>query len=102
MLPGWQGQAVPTTPGSPLWHSWSSRGYVGGKDPMPQRGNLPAVGASLAEIKGTFTQQFQLLRSLLLLYLISTAERNNKLLWEFGLGWERLGPPQTFLLTEID
>lgn len=94
------GQAVPTTPGSPSCHGWSSCGHVDGKDPVPQRGNPAAARARLAEIKGAFTQQFQLLRSLLLQYLISTAERNNKL--NLGFGWERLGPPHTFLLTEID
>lgn len=67
---------------------------------MPQRGNPPAAGASLAEIKGAFTQQIQLLESLLLQCLISTADRNNKLNLEFR--WERSGPPRTFLLTEMD
>lgn len=83
-------------------HGRPSRGHMGRKGPgaAQWQGNQPAAGASLTEIKGAFNQRLQLLRSLLLQCLISTAERNNKL--NPGFGWERLGPPRTFLLTEIE
>lgn len=80
------GQAVPTTPvvpaagtASPAAGTWVARVRV-----LLLRGNQPAVGSSLTEVKGTFSRRLQLPRALLLQYLASTAERNNKLDPGFG------------------
>lgn len=98
----WQagaGQAVPTTPGSPLPRRQRARPAEPRARGWKGSGCHCEQTSLQREPARPRFQRFQLLGSLLLRYLISTAERNNKL--EPGFGRERLGPPCTFPLAEI-